>query len=385
MRHWDATTQQESLSSLDRFLMLITPQLDRPWDLFNEPPAEVHVVRLGVFTHILASVMHHAAGDAATVTEFGKHCLLEYHRQITGSALDNRCHELGVSTSAKRQARPRRASWRNAPFRAANTLLPIIGPHSLARGTGQRGDTSQHHVKCVLPPEQSRAVWNNARQARASLVDLMAACSNVSMDLWNHSRGWSSGPFTTSMTVNMRGRFSSLGGPNASALLYFRSTPRQRKDGMALARAISLARIRQMRTQIDRDYYDNVARMNSALAFFPFHIRRRLVHRFTEMHQLSAAVTFMGVIWPEDRNGRPTASSCLTRAADLDVAEIHGIGYKLLSSTPLLVIGYVFRTCLNFVLAAAGQQFTRGEAEAFLDLYVNLITTGFRHTLNTRN
>lgn len=80
------------------------------------------------------------------------------------------------------------------------------------------------------------------------------------------------------------------------------------------------------------------------------------------------AVTLLGVVWPKIENGKLTAETCLTRAGDLTMMEVHGIGYKLLSNTPILLIVYVFKNRLNFVLAAAGSLFTREESELFMDL-----------------
>jgi hypothetical protein len=77
------------------------------------------------------------------------------------------------------------------------------------------------------------------------------------------------------------------------------------------------------------------------------------------------------VLWPELQNGKPTGDSFLRAMGDVEVEEVHGLGYKLASSTRLLLIAYVFRNRLNLVLAASAELFTRGEAEQFVDLIVD--------------
>ncbi len=73
--------------------------------------------------------------------------------------------------------------------------------------------------------------------------------------------------------------------------------------------------------------------MTSSLRMLPFHIRRRVVNFLMGRHQFSAAVTLLGVVWPETRNGKPTADTCLTHTGDISIDEVHGVGYKLLSNT----------------------------------------------------
>ena len=60
--------------------------------------------------------------------------------------------------------------------------------------------------------------------------------------------------------------------------------------------------------------------------------------------------------------------TCLTSTGDLSITEVHGVGYKLLSSTPLLLIVYSFRGRLNLVLHATGTLFTRRESDEFMDI-----------------
>ncbi len=197
---------------------------------------------------------------------------------------------------------------------------------------------------------------------------MLVACANRAVDEWNEDRDIPPGVLTTSMSVNMKSRYRNLDDGNSSALLFFRSRPRDREDTSAYVRSIALARIKQFRNQMDFRFVQNISRMTSALRAFPFRIRRRVVNHLANKHQLSIAVTVLGVIWPTVKNGKPTADSCLTRAADLAIREIHGLGYKLLSNTHLLLIVYAYRNRLNLVLSASASVFTRQEAQEFMDL-----------------
>ena len=50
---------------LDQLIPVIQSRLERNWDLFQEPPAEFHLIRISPERHIAGWLMHHVAGDAA--------------------------------------------------------------------------------------------------------------------------------------------------------------------------------------------------------------------------------------------------------------------------------------------------------------------------------
>jgi hypothetical protein len=196
---------------------------------------------------------------------------------------------------------------------------------------------------------------------------------SVSIDRWNESRGVSPGIITTSMSVNMKGRFGELEGGNTSGLIFFTSQPEQRGDMKSFARSIAVQRIKRFRNQKDFTFFRNVSGMTGLVNLFPFRARQRIVNLVMNLHRFSAAVTFLGTIWPVSKNGKLTLESDPTQVADLTINEVHGLGYKLLSDTKLLLIAYAFREKLNLVLAASGSLFDRNEAESFADMVVSTV------------
>jgi hypothetical protein len=95
-----------------------------------------------------------------------------------------------------------------------------------------------------------------------------------------------------------------------------------------------------------------------------------------QRHQFSIGVTLLGAIWPEFKHGRPTGASAFTQTGGLEVKEVHGVAYKMVSNTHLLLIIYTYRNRLNLILAAEGCHFTRAEAEEFMDLIMNNLLEG---------
>jgi hypothetical protein len=367
----DLEDSDPDVSPMNSFLDHMAPRLDRDWDLSREVAAELHCVKISEDHHIIAPVLHHAAGDAGVASQFGREFLANYHRIVTGQEPHWDKASAAVSTSGKRRVKRKKLNWSNFFTEARDAVANLLEEPTLPKGNGTQGNPGQHHIKRLFSVEETARLDAAAGSKGGSLVDLLAVAANLAVDRWNVTRGGLNGNLTTSMSVNMKGRFRGMDTPNSSALLFFRSLPEDRMNPTQFVRSVALARIGQFRRQMDLKFHRDVSRMTAALRILPFALRRRIVHTLTEWHQYSVAITLLGVIWPAFRNGRATTESCPTEAGNLTITEVHGIGYKLLSSTPVLFIVYLFRNRLNVVLAASGGVFTRAEAEQFMDLFVH--------------
>jgi hypothetical protein len=363
---------------LKNFLHRIAPALDRNWDLFNEGPAEFHIIRLAKDHHILAPVIHHIASDAGTASEFGRAVLAHYHELLTGQQPNWACEQHAMSGARKRRVELRGPNLKDFFVELREAFTHLFEKPELPIGNGSPTDRSQHHIKRVLLEDETEQIGKLCTDKGVSLVDVLLAGTNLAIDEWNEARNAPPGMLTTSMSVNMKGRFRGLERANNSALMFFKSKPEQRKDLAAFARAIALTRIKFFRNHMDYKFVQNVSKMTSSLRMLPFHLRRRAVNFLMGRHQFSAAVTLLGVVWPETKNGKPTANTCLTHTGGISVDEVHGVGYKLLSNTPILLIVYAFRNKLNLVLHVSGTLFTSGESDAFMDIVMKNITA-FAH------
>ncbi len=359
--------------TLNAFLDHLAPRLERDWDLFQELPGEFHLVKIAPDHYLAGPVLHHAASDGVTASEFGRRILIEYHEVVTGE----KHHALGdafaLSTSRKRMARPRKRTWKDLALSTAQSLIPYAPWPALPVGSGLPHDLGQHHIKRTISAEESQRVLGASLQKGLSFLDLMAACANTAVDRWNEARNVRPGVLTNSMTVNMKGRYRALENPNAGGVLFFTSRPEERTNITAFAKAISVDRIRQFRHQMDFIYYRNVTRLAKSFRMLSFGTRRRLFHYFLQKNRVSVGLTFLGVVWPKLKNGKPTSETGLTETGGLEITDVHALGYKLLSSTQLLIIVYLFRSRINIVLAASASLFTREEGEAFLDLVTQLL------------
>jgi len=365
-----------SASTFNNLMIHLTPLLDRHWDLFSEAPIRYHLVRVSSDHHIVAQIAHHAGADAGTAAETGQRLFERYDEILKGKRPEWACQPHAISTSRKRMVQARKPPFKEILSNMRDTLGRFAEKTTLPVGSGKPDDLRQHHVKRKLTAEQSERVMRLSSDKGSSFVDRLVACTNTAIDRWNEAREEAPGILTTSMSVNMRGRFSAVNRLNNSGLIFFKSRPEERKDPAAFAKSLALARIKQFRRHMDFKFYQDVSRLNAVVRPFPFAVRSKIVNFVMNKHQFSAAITLLGVIWPETRNGKPTANTCLTRSGDFTISEVHGVGYKLLSNTHLLLIVYVFRNQLNFLLHASACLFTRDEADAFMDLVMKNLLAG---------
>jgi len=360
-------------ADLSAMIEHLSPWLEKPWDLFRRLPTEIHIIRYSENRRVIALVLHHAAADGVVAADFSKAILLEYRRLVTGAEVDASTPTEGLSTGRKRRVVVKKGGVRELIEKARLAIKPMLERSVLPAGSGNRSDTAQYHIKRLLSEEETASIVAAALQNGHSLLDQLVVSANIAVDRWNGQRNVRPGMLTTSVTVNMRGRFQGVDSPNNASLLVFKATPEQRSDPKGLARSMALARIKLFRNQMDRRYHANIAMMNDLIRTWPFSVRRRIVHFIIERFQYSLAVTLLGAIWPKVQNGRPTLESDLTELGDAKIPEVHGLGYKLLSRTRVLFYVYFFRKRMNIILAASACLFTRGEAESFLDLTLDVI------------
>jgi hypothetical protein len=357
-----------SASLLDNILYTLSPRLDRDWDLFQELPLEMYLIRVSEQHHVLATFIHHVAGDVGSLMEFGQLLMANYHELVTGQPPDWKHEPLPVSSSRKRPVEKKQAKGRSWLDSVGGTLSGFLKPPAMPLGNGVRGNDEQYQIKRVLSLKESNELTGTTGRACAALPDRLTAATHFAVDQWNRERGIGPGTLTTGMTVNMRGRYKDLDNPNNSALIFLRSLPHERRDPNEFCRLLATQRMKRFRTQSDSSYYQNLQRFNNTFRILPFHLRQRVVSFVMNKHQVSVAITPLGVLWPTLQNGRPTGETFLKKSGALDVTEVHGLGYKLASNTRLLLVVYAFRDQVNLILASSASLFTRQESEQFMDL-----------------
>lgn len=366
----DVPAELVQLPAPESFVNCLAHRLDREWDLFREPPAEIHFLRFSEKRHMIVLVVHHMAGDAATVSAFGKELLLGYHEIVKGEPHEEANAVHAGFNRGRGAARSRTREHGDVAACVAETLRQFTDRPSRPLGNGEPGDTRQFHIKRLFTTEETGKLRRQWLSKGAFFVDHLAAGASLAIDRWNEMRGISPGVIATTVSVDLRGRSCRLTGPNRSSLVFFRSSPAERMDHAVFTRRLAVAKINQMRNLRDLRYIDDLSRLSSSLSLFPFRVRRRIVDFVNRRRKASLFIVTLGTLWPALKKGRSTAESGLTRAGDLTIREVHAAGYKLCANATPQFMAYFFRGRLNLVFAAGACHLTRAEAEAFMDLAV---------------
>jgi hypothetical protein len=364
---------REGESTIDAVIRSLQHRLDRDWDLFNEPMGEVHLARLSPTKHMIVNITHHAAADASTAANFGFNIGRKYFEAFGGGNTDKWSKNGALSTARKRRIIAKERSFKDVLLEAKDAFAPFFQVSQLPAGSGSDSDPRQFQIKRLLNREETEAILG---KQGGQLVDKLVCASNLAIDQWNARRNKKPGVMRTSVTVNMKGRFTWFDKPNNSGLIEFETRPEQRTDRPKLTRFIKRSRISQFRRQMDLRFFINVARMNDTFRILPFRIRRRLVHFVMERRQYSIGVTMLGLLNPEINGDRRTGASVVGKCGDIVMREVHGFGYKLLSNTHLVIIAYTYGEYMNLIMATSACHFTREEAEEFLDLVIANVERG---------
>jgi hypothetical protein len=359
-------------SGLEMLLEHLQPYLNSDRDLFRQPPCEVHVVSIGEKRHILAAIMSHVAGDAMALVHIVRHFMVAYHEIVTASTPELMDYQMSASTSNKRELRRQGTVLRDYLVTCRHAFVPYK-KCSLPIGTGSPQDQVEHHAKRILSQETTQDLVKRAGALRIALVDYLLASAVQAVSLWNDERGARTSLITAALTVNLNGRFQRNRGLNNDSVIYFECTDDETLEFGMLGRQICRRRIRQFRQHLDVKYAQGMEKLNNALRFLPFSLRKRPYRWLLQRHRTSLALGFFGVLWPRTNGRSITGESYLLSAGGLEITEVHGMAYKLLSRTPLYFSTYIYRQQLNLILSAAGCQFTKAESEDFLSLVVRIL------------
>lgn len=370
----DVSENNESSSGLEILLDSLESRLNRERDVFREPASEFHLLRFDENRHSLACIMWHPAGDAVRLAEIVKALMARYHELVVREKAVFSNFPMFVSTGSKRFVRNQKTRLTDYRKTFHQAIIPYTRC-SIPNGNGVPGDFREHYVKRLFPVNETGDVVSKATKIRVPFVDYLLAVVCIAVDRWNAIRKAESSMLSAALTVNMQGRFRDQEGPNNDSVLYFQFSQEQRKDPKTLARMVYRFRMRKFREAADLKYSKGLAKLNSFLRIFPFNTRQKAYLKILQRHQTSFALGFMGVLWPESHGRRISGDSYLRSVGGLDVTEAYGMAYRIVSSTPLYLTAYFFRKRLNLILSAAAWQFTKEEAQAFLDMIADIMTS----------
>jgi len=369
----DVTRPSGPEGSFNAIMHHLRPRLDRQWDLWREPPLEIHVLRFQPEYFLLVFIFHHVAADAAMGLRILSEMMGRYDATVRGRASEWESVPYVLSTSKKKASKAGKASWTHLARQLVRDLKYRQKRPAKPHGTGRADDPAEHHVLRILAAEDLQEIKANVAEVGINLVDHLVVCANRALDEWNANKNIFPGMNTSVVTVNMRERFGGEDEKNYSSNIYFRSTPQQRKDIAEFAHSVAEGRKKQLSRNVDLMVRRSLSMGAAFFTLFPFAVRRRVASYFVRSQKFSIAVGFLGVVWPELIEGRPGEDSFLKHAGQFEIIDMHGAGYKLAGNVQMSLVAFIYRKRLRLVLAVPGSLLTREEAEAFMDLLVRIV------------
>jgi len=277
------------------------------------------------------------------------------------------------STSKKKASKSGKVRWTHLARQLARNLKYRKEKPAVPHGTGKPGDLTEQHVLRIFPADDVQVIKSNVAEVGIHLVDHLVVCANRALDEWNENKNVSPGTNTSVVTVNMRQRFGGEDEKNYSSTIFFRSTPQQRKNLAEFARSVAEGRKKQLGANVDLIVRRSISMGAAFFTMFPFAIRRRAASYFFGSQKFSIAVGFLGVVWPELKEGLFGEDSFLKHAGQFEIIDFHGTAYKLAGNAQINLYAFIYRKRLHLVSAVPASLLTREEAECFMDLLTGTV------------
>jgi hypothetical protein len=361
------------LSFEDSLFAHLKVSLNKDWDLLRTVPTEFHVLHHGNRSHSFIGLVQHAAADAWTVSQFIKSVLGGYHEIITGQP-PFRQRKPGLrQLTAKRMLETDSKPWRHILFLLRKGVIPSLREQSFFKNGHNGNGCAEHHVKVVLPVDESRNLVNRASRENLTPLDMVIGGVNKAIDQWNKSLEIPAGIITTGLTVQMRRRHGPTDSPVNSSAILLRSNPEQRADLANFLRLISVQRISQFRSRSDVSLSQAALSLAKGARYLPLTLRRKAVHAFLGRPMCSLLITWLGNGWREAKQGQFTNDLLAGKIGDLEISEIHAIGHALALKSPVRLWGGLFRNRLNLLFTLNGKHFGRLEATSFVQKALKIL------------
>lgn len=360
----------------DWFMQRMVREAQTDWDILNVMPSKFFLFEVAPGHERFLSASHHASLDGWTMLGFLKTILENYHRNVTGEecmegkrapwATSQKDQSVSVSGGLLRHAL--------FAFRQGAAALGAGAP-ALPRGKGVPGSSGEHWAKIMLSEDETELTVRAAASAGIAYVDMLSTALIRAVDLWNDVRGFPRRTALVGLPVQMRGR----SGPEDAAVNFsfvlVTAKSENRDSVQHLAEAVANSRRAQFRQAADV----RIARAGDALLnffrLFPLNLRRRITHGFWRLPFAPMLISSGGVLWPTPESSGPVKRSALSGVGDLEVSEVHVMGYKHTPNTRLRLFVFTFRGRLNVLLWTADSLLSPDEARDFSDLLKTQFTT----------
>jgi len=365
---------EEGLPAREAISGHLRQRLLRGTDLERERPIEIYLFRTAANEYYLTSVWHHAATDGVTMFEFYKRVLAHYDRLFTASQPDWVKATFAPSSVVEKQAGKLHGYTKARFLRESlgSAVKEARRPPARLAQKEKRIHPNRINLIRRIDPEEMKRLRKTSKRLGCSVGDLLLAVSAVAVERWVEKEGASADLVSVWTVTNLRDRLGvgPLAANQSSAVMIY-TDPEDRRDLARLVSMVTAERKRQLAEGCDIANFLALIHLIRFWRRFPLRMRRGPVRRILE-RPCSFVVSNLGLLWPEMKDGRPTGRSFLERAGNL---EVMGVDYdfSILRHIGCGFVVHTFRGWLQFNFGILTDLMDRGEAESFLDSYVELL------------
>lgn len=373
LRQSDMEIAGSSCSFQHSLLSHLRPSLEKDWDLLSTVPTEFHLIRYSQGRHTLLTLVHHAAADGWTLSEFYSKLFARYHELVTGKKPEWTDQSDYASSTKNQMVKLKRRRWRDAIFFAHNSLSRYVSKPSLPKGSGKQVGGAGYYAKLVLTPEGTDRVVGHVSKLKRPFIDALVGGMATAVDAWNDSLNIPRKRIVICVTVQMRGRFGEIHSPINNSAIAIKLSPRERLNPELLAKSASKHRKKQLDSLFDVRTWQAGCTLADAVRMLPLSAKRNIVHFVADMPLIPIMIAPFGILWPETKGGNRTGDSYLRQAGGLTLTDFHTMPYKMGYRCPLILGAFTFRKKLNLILVASTSHFTQAETDSFLKLLADVL------------
>jgi len=353
----------------------------RRFDLSREFPVDCSLLRVSDDAYIFSILYHHSAMDPNRGFKLLTKMLSGYHGKIKGKP-PKWADSVGMAALKRGQAliKPMPA----LEFAKEQMMdIWITNRSSLVSNVATEGirDYKQvkgrHSIRAVIDdPKILKGIFARVKRNNATLNDLVFAVARKTLTTWNEEHGESADRFRFMLITSLKGRAQLVKTAGAGlSTLNFVAVNNGHQDLDTLIQHFSQDRQNQLNKGVDIRFYNLTCNIIKALRVLPMATRVKIAGNIGQTVPCTFYISNLGVVWPEIKDGKPTANSAVLGAGDFCINDFHSSA----SIARTLGLGLTIRThnrrlYLNFV--ADRFRFRYHEMKTLVDRMVeNLINT----------
>jgi NRPS condensation-like uncharacterized protein len=346
--------------------------MNKPLHIKKESPLRVLLLRKNRRESSLVFTFHHSAADGLRALLFVRQVIGSYNNEFSknyeaeGDIRVNRNEDELLEFAHSQRSKVQHYYGKMICGLLRRFVIAALPPPARVFHDKSGKSRELHFCFKVVNAEELEQIQSKARAAKVALNDIfLAACCRV-VEKWNNIHGKASRKIRIMAPVNIGPKGFGYVVSNQVSWLSLTTTPRNRADPAKLLRKVRADTTNAIRNGIAF----SLVYFLYFCSRFPLFIVKGMCRFFiiTRTYVDTMLVTNLGSIWSRT-DSEEMAVSSMGYARILDVA----VSAPVVTPMGLSIAAVTYNENLKFCLSYRPSFFSEGEAQLFLDLYIEEI------------